>query len=921
MITRLKTSEAAPQPAYLLTTKLTRPPLQPNRVRRGRLLKRLDAMAGFRLLVAAPAGWGKTTLVNDWLGDAPNVAWVSLDSADNDPVRFWAYVFAALNGVQPHVGAHALTMLQRMHPPPVAALLTTVLNELSSHSDPVVLVLDDYHTIAHEAIHADMNLLLDRAPPRLQLVLTSRAEPPLALARRRARGQLRELRAADLHFDMAEATSFFVDVMRLDLTPKQIATLLARTEGWVAGLQLAGLALQESHDHADMIAGFAGTQRYILDYLTDEVLRGQPAAMQQFLLRTSLLERLNGSLCDALTGRDDGAFMLDQLARANLFVTPLDQLGQWYRYHHLFADVLRKRLRQTAPASVATIHERAAEWYVAHGDIPEAVPHLLAAQQWERATELIAQIADTLLRRGEAATLRGWLEALPADMLEAHVRLCRDYAWTLVIEGAWEHVEPRLRAVEQFLAARQRARERESSAPAYDQREVLGDLATMRAALALRLGDYGRVVHYCEHALAHLPAGALTSRGVALAYVINAHLQRGDLPAAQHAFDACATLSASTASPVLAQLATIARIRLALARRSLRSAAALCQHELQIAAEDVAANTQVAGEVQLELGSVLYEWDDLDGAAQHLTRGIELMRGTSNAEALVRGYLRLADVRRAQGAHAAAHELLAQAEHLAAVHPAPPLSARIAAHQIHVLLCQGNITAARQLARQWRPDSDAPLPITMREIMELAHARALAVQGQSQAALALLRPLRHAAESAQRCGAVMTLLIHEALVLAQSGATTRAVQTLAEALALAAPEGSMRTFLDHGEPIIALLHQVRAAQQQGQIDMIASDGANYVERVLAHAHAAAGAACSPARHLHEEGDPLPEPLRPREIEILQLVAEGRSTQEIAESVIVSVGTVRWHLKNIYSKLDVHSRTQAVARARALGLLR
>lgn len=907
---------------YLLTTKLARPPLPLRTVQRQQLLARLEAMPRRRLtLLAAPAGWGKTTLANEWLAGEPNVAWVALDSADNDPARFWAYVFAALDRALPQVSEHALMALQHTQPPPVAALLASVLNNLARLSEPVTLVLDDYHLITNDAIHADADLLIERAPPQLHLVLTSRAEPPLALARLRARGQLCELHAADLQFDLAETTAFFADVMHIDLAPEQVQTVLARTEGWIAGLQLAGLALQECADHTDFVRAFAGTHRYILDYLTDEVLRRQPAAVQHFLLHTALLERLHGPLCDTLTGRHDGALMLEQLERAHVFVVPLDQEGCWYRYHHLFADVLRKRLQQCAPASVPLLHERAAAWYAANDLVADAVPHALAARAWNRAIELIEQVANTLLRRGEVATLRGWLEALPADVLHAHVRLGLTYAWTLVIEGQSELVEPRLCIIEQLLAVQHAPGEPLPCASC----ETLGDVTAMRAALAGRAGDHARAAELAQQALDQLPSGALTSRGAALLYLARARLHLGDVPAAQRVWAAFMELRQETISPVLTRPIAALRIQLAVAQGQLRAAAAMYRHELHAAAERDHTDLMFVAETHLGLGRVLYEWNDLDGAAQQLFQGLALLPEAASSEVRTRGLLWLALVAQARGDLHVARDLEAEAEQCVAAHPSLHGQALLDTYHVQVLLRQGNISAAGRRAQRWVQGTDADvaghtLPVAVQELMASARARSLAAKGHAQAALAILQPLRVQATTTLRHGSVITLLIHEALVLAQSGNVARATSTLAEALALAVPEGYIRAFVDQGQPMAALLQHLHTAQQQQVIHD--SDGVDYVERLLTMftPSATPQMAGASSRRIAAAVEPLLEPLRPRELEILRLVAEGQSTEAIAEQLIISIGTVRWHLKNIFGKLDVHSRTQAVARARALRLV-
>jgi LuxR family maltose regulon positive regulatory protein len=408
-------------PTPILTTKLFIPPLRPNAVVRSRLIEQLRAgLHGKLSLIAAPAGFGKTTLVSTWLAACGRpVAWVSLDAGDSDPTRFLTYVVAALRTIVPTIGEELFAVLQSPQPPPIDALLPTLLNEIASLPQPVILVLDDYHTIDARPIDQALAFLLDHLPPQLHLAITTREDPQIPLARLRARGQLTEVRASDLRFTTAEAAVFLKQVMDLGLSAEDVAALESRTEGWIAGLQLAALSMRGRDDLGQFVRAFAGDNRYIVDYLIEEVLQGQPETVRSFLLQTSILDHLSGPLCDAVTGQTRGQAQLEALHRSNFFVIPLDDRRQWYRYHHLFAEVLATHLRTEQPDLVTVLHQRASGWYAQHGELTDAIRHALAAQDFARAADLIELAIPAMSRSRQEATLLGWLKTLPNELIRA----------------------------------------------------------------------------------------------------------------------------------------------------------------------------------------------------------------------------------------------------------------------------------------------------------------------------------------------------------------------------------------------------------------------------------------------------------------------------------------------------------------------
>lgn len=896
-----------------VVTKLSIPPLRPahSLVSRPHLLARLDQALTHRLaFVSAPAGFGKTTLLSEWAhqphqqdGQPVAVAWLSLDQGDNDTARFLSYLAAALQNATGGIGKEVLVALgppqQPFLPEPVLSGLINELNLLPYH---VALVVDDYHLIDVEPVHQAMAFLLEHLPPRVHLVIASRTWPPLPLARLRARQQLLELDTADLRFSPDEAAAFLNQVMDLRLSSDDVAALEQRTEGWIAGLQLAALSMLGREDVTDFIAAFTGSHRYILDYLVEEVLQRQTPAIQTFLLKTSILNRLTGSLCEAVTGQPDGQGTLTHLEQANLFIVPLDDDRRWYRYHHLFAGLLRHRLRHFplpggARANVPELHRQASEWYERHGLIAEAMGHALSGADVARAVRLVEPVARTMLSRSEMAILLSWLDVLPEELDRSQTHLSLFHAWALVLTGHLDVVEP----------------------PDAAQATLPGELAAIRATAAFFRRDFGRAAELTEQALAGLAEDNLFLRAALALNLGVACSWTGDVTRASRAFAQAATISRLAGNLHVTLTALWNQGQLELEQGRLLKTAELYRQALELVEHQRRQGLPLlpaAGGPFVGLGCLLYERNDLAGAEHHLQTGLALAEPGAETAILTVGRIMLSRLRLAQNDVTGAFETIRQAQELARQNNDSYWSAQAAAHQARLWLSQARDRAekhALQQALRWAAASglvETDSPAYLREVEYLTLARLLLQQGRQQADLPaleaasrLLERLRQATTEAGRAGRTLEVLALQALAYHSQNRPEQALTALDQALSLARPEGYQRLFLDEGPAMETLLR--RAASRS-----IAPD---YVNKLLA-----VFATTEPGQQPAAQA--LVEPLGERELEILHLVAHGRSNHDIAGELALTVGTVKWHLNNIYGKLNVHSRTQAVAQARRLRLL-
>ncbi len=891
-----------PDAALLLSTKLYIPRARPHEsmVSRQRLFARLSEGVERPLtVVSAPAGFGKTTLLSGWISEAKRrVAWLSLEVSDNDPARFLAYIIAAMQTVQDGLGESALSLLRAQQPSlSLDAVLTTLLNEIAASTQEYVLVLDDYHVIESYPIHYALAFLVEHLPATMRLVVASRADPPLPLARLRGQGQLAELRADELRFTREEATAFLNGVMRLNLSVEDIATLEQHTEGWIAGLQLAALSMRGLRDAHGFITAFGGSNRYIVDYLAEEVVDRQPQVVQSFLLQTSLLDRLCAPLCDALTGRSDGQDTLEKLELSNLFVSALDQERRWYRYHRLFADVLRNRLHQAYPDSIAPLHRRASQWYAHNGFIPAAIVPGLAVQEFEQAAEWVEQIAEaTFWMRGEIYTLLGWLRALPDAVVHARTRLSLVHAWLLMWTGHLEKAAT-------FLCG-------DSDLPdtlaAEERRAILGEATAIRAELAHLRGDLPGALELARQATRYLSdvPDSWRTRGISLGILGGVYRVSGDVRAAAEAYAEASRLMQQEDHIVPALVALGYLIQLRAAQGQLRQAAEVFQEAVRLATERRVQTIPTFGLPHISMGEILREWNDLDAALQHAQEGIRLCRQWEGlADDVVDGYLTLARVKQAQGDDAAALDAIREAEQMARAQNLPQKLVQAAATQARLWIMQGDLEAAAR----WAGELHADVEFTdSHQAQRFAQARVLIAQDNAEAASRLLGRLLPPAEAAGLVGRVIEILSLQALAFHAEANVAQALITLTRALSLAEPEGYVRLFVDEGTPMLALL---REAEARG-----AAPG--YIIRLITALGAEASASAPPRIHTPTLLDPLSE----RELQILRLLAVGLSTREIADELVIAVGTVRTHVKSIYGKLDAHNRVQAVERARALNLL-
>ena len=907
----------------------------PGLVPRPRLGERLEEGMGRKLtLISAPAGFGKTTLLSEWRAmhsdEGYPVAWVSLDEGDDDPARFLSYLVAALQTIRAGVGETALALLHSPQPPPIEAVLTALINDVAAIPHDFALVLDDYHVIASEAVHRSISFLLDHLPPQAHLVIAGRANPPLPVARLRARRELTEIGAEDLRFTPEEAAAFLNDAAGLYLSAGELRALEDRTEGWIAGLQLAALSMRGREDVSGFIAALRGTNRYVLDYLAEEVLQCQPDDVQRFLLQTSILGRLSGPLCNAVVADTGSQAMLGRLERANLFLVPLDDERRWYRYHHLFAEVLRSRLHQAHPGWVSELHRRAGAWYAEHHMTVEAVDHMLAAGDHARAADLIEQAGVRAFKRSEMATLSRWLDALPEAHVRLRPRLCLFYASVLIGEAHFDAAEAWLRDAERRLdtganapaaVTGQRARSEtvpDTSRPV-ETEAMLGEVAAFRAYIASFKGDPASTVELAREALARLPADDLYTRGLSAVELGYGYLESGRPEEASDAF-ALAMTSSQAAGHMYAFLAAaggLAKTRIVQGR--LREAALLCRQAKQSATVGAGRSLPATIYAHVGLGEVLYEWNDLKGAASALEEGIELGEQGGLLVMLVNSYIVLSRVHQAQGASGRALDAIHSAQQLTQQHNVTSLLTKAAAQRVRLGLAQGDVASGVRWAQERGLGSHHESDFR-REFEHVTFARVLIAQEKPAEALRLLKRLLAAAEIAGRTGSSIELLALQALALQAVGDTADAVNSLARALSLAEPEGYVRTFADEGAPMAALLPRVLDGQRgRRSVTALPSVSREYVGRLLAAIRA--GISPPTTESPLEAASSLVEPLSERELEVLRLIASGASNREVARKLFVSLATVKTHLNNIYRKLGVRSRTQAVARARESGLLR
>lgn len=876
-------------------------------------------------LISAPAGFGKTTLLSAWVQAQPPgnplVAWVSLDEADNDPVRFWSYVLTALDRVQPGKYSGLVAYLQAEARPSPHQVMTACLNRLLEHPEPLILVLDDYHLLTDEAVHASLAAFIEHLPSQVHVMLSTRADPPLPLARLRGRGQLLEVRADQLRATPEEASAFLREVLSVNLAGKELAVVEARTEGWLVGLQLVGLSLQGRGGKTapiDLFAEASGQQSYILDYLTEEVLRLQPPAIQHFLLHTSVLDRLTAPLCDAVLAQSGSQRVLEELQRANLFVVPLDSQRRWYRYHALFAEALRSRLEQGEGEAAGELFLRASQWCAEQGDLAGAVQYALNAPDWERAAALIEPVAHSLIwRQGEQATVRRWLERLPPDVVRARPLLCFAWASALLVVVPPTTLEPWLEAAKAGLthspSRSSRIDEDEVDGPSTltDQDDLLEEVLAFQAFITSFSGDGRANLRECQDIAARLSEEHLLARGWLAGAEAQIYRSLGEaVPATQRNLDASQLMQAAGQASIAISFLSSAT-SLLIMRGRLHEAFQCSERAIGLSKLEGYALGVEVGHVSLYQMDILREWNQLDEAREFAQKVVQ----RDEPLLLSMGLPALARVHLSMGELDVAAQILERAEHVSERMRNPYWHAlhSITTH-VRFWIASGELKRAARWAESVQHEKRHPAPL-VRELEDMALVRVLSAQHKTDEALMRLVPLLESATKQERWGHVIELLLLQTLTYLEHREEQMALTALTQAVHLAEPEGYMRSFLDEGAAMAVLLSALREQQRKQK-------PTPYLDSLLATFSLASSKedrADHPAPHASPP-QTLLDPLSARELEVLRLLARGASNQVIAEELVVALDTVKRHVSNILSKLGASNRTQAVMRARDLDML-
>ncbi len=910
----------------ILATKLYIPPPPSQSVFRSRLIDQLNNGLSRKFsLISAPAGFGKSTLVSEWLHQKHHdsmipewMAWLSLDEGDNNPIRFLTYLVSALQVKKSAVGQGALSMLQSSQPPPTETILIALLNELTTRAEQCVLVLDDYHLIHSQEVDSALTFLLDHLPSQMNIVMTTREDPQLPLARLRARGDMVELRANDLRFTLDEASEFLNQSMALSLSTKEINALEKRTEGWIVGLRLAALSMQGHQDVTGFIQSFAGSHRFVLDYLVAEVLQRQSETVRDFLMKTAVLDRLNRSLCDAVTEQDNSRNILETLERENLFVIPLDDQRQWYRYHHLFADVLRTFALDERPEQMLDLHKRASIWYQQNGYLPEAAQHALASQDMAYAADLLELARPEMDSQFQSALWLAWVQQIPENIISNRPVLSASYGWALLDCGQMETSEARFQVAERWLDTKQSLPTPNEAMIVIDEEQfdsLPSSIATARAYRALAIGDIPGAISYAQQALALLNEGDIQWHGAASSLLGLAQYATGDLQAAVHSLTEFMEtmlrggriLDAISISFILAEIHTTLG--------QLHAAQQLLQRALHIAAEQGDPPTVGTSDLHRGLSELLLERYDLNGAEEQLRIGQNLgekasLTGWPHRLCISQAYL--AAIR---GEVADALALLDEAERIYIRTPLPDVRP-IPAMKVRLWVQQGRLSDAQAWASQREFSTEEALNFLneydqlTRIRIQIAHYQSSQDENAIHEVLAMLKRLAELAEGGGRRGTLLEILVLQALTYEAKQDRLRAVATVTKALKLAESEGYTAVFLNEGLPIVALLNV---------IEQEAGEAAAYARKLLAAYHQD-DAGMPPRQDPSSVSYTLLEPLSERELDVLKMLATDLSGPEIARELMVSLNTVRTHTKNIYSKLGVHNRRTAVRRAQELNLL-
>ena len=883
----------------VVTTKLRVPPLRTKVVIRQRLLERLQEGLNHALtLVSAPAGFGKTTLLSEWLGEVNlKVAWLSLDDSDHDTIHFITYLVSALQVIDKSIGESVLGALKSHQPPAVDTLLVALLNDIDSVSQDFILVLDDYHEVDSKPVDEALRFLVEYMPPQMHLIIASREDPPLPLARLRAKGQLTELRAADLRFTMQEAADFLNQVMGLDLSGQDITALETRTEGWVAGLQLAALSMQGHDDIRGFIQSFTGAHHFVLDYLLEEVLSKQPQEVQHFLLRTSILERLNGPLCEAVTGMPSQK-MLEELERSNLFIVPLDGERNWYRYHHLFGDLLRQRSEQhIASNEVAELHLNASAWFEQNGDLADAFRHAMAAKDQNRAADIAERAWLGMDETFQSGQWLGWVKQLSGSVRRLRPVLCVQIAWAYMDASKADESESFLQEAEQCL------REAAHTMVVVEEEQfktLPARIAIARAYNSQTKGESLATVKLAQEAVRLSPKTNQFMRAQATAILAGAYWANGELTAAYDAMNHWAEQARLAGNTMFAIMTASGLADILQEQGRLRNAMQIYEDALKFAADVGAEVAPFTAHHHLGMALLLNEMGANDAAEKHLQLSLELGQAATIIDWQYRRNFALARFKETAGDLNAALYFFDEAKRTYVKTPIP-LTHPVDAFKVRVYLKQGLLAQTHEWAQKFSMDDELSF---LHEFEHITFARVLLAKKDSKNVSQFLARLLQAAEDGARIGSMLEILILQALALHAQGQLTQALLPLRRAVALAEAEGYVRIF-EEGKPMQELLAKL-SLTPEGKANK------SYIQTLLS---------------LFEVQTPKPapsqlliDPLSERELEVLSLVALGLSNTEISEKLFLSLSTVKGHNLRIFNKLQAKSRTDAVARARELGLI-
>lgn len=895
----------------MLATKLYIPSTRENVVERPdlteKLLSGVDRPGSFALL-SGPAGFGKTTLLSDFVTRFQQpVAWVSLDEGDNDTDRFWTYLITACQTILDGVGQGALELLSTSQPFPDETIPTILINDFVTQSGSVVLVLDDYHEIQNQTIHASLQFLLDHLPDNLYIVISTRIDPPWPLARYRVRNQLIEIRAQDLRFNMEEATKFLKQTTGLDLSREDVFALEERTEGWIAGLQLAALSMQGRDDISTFVKAFTGSHVYVAEYLVEEVLQRQPEQVQTFLLQTSLLKRMNAGLCKAVTEFQDAQTLLQNLHRENGFVIPLDDMGEWFRYHHLFADLLNARLRQSQSAKeIDALQLRAAEWYEQNGFTHDAVSHMLAAGDFTSAAELVERAAHPLIFSGQLNLLRNWLKAFPKNSFRDHPHLIFYQFWIDVLQNKADLSAEAVREKEKMLKAL-------PSSPENDR--LRGELMAVICRAIVFAGKTSEGIRLAKQALDYLPADALASRARVSSAMATAHDLEGRLLEAEPLYQDGIILAVNAGDYRLSSHTLFVKGLAQIHYGQLREAFGTFQRIIDLGKVGKTKANKVffpAGQGYIGLGLIHLEWNELETAENYLAQGMQLCR-RGGLDGTFIGKLQMSRLRQAEGNLEAAKEEIQFSEHAARMD-----DFNIAIRQIQIELARGDVDTvwrwAAPLVEMLSNDSAPKPPLIFFEIIQSILARVYIARDETEKAVQLLEKLQATAEPDKRLGRLIEVYLLRTLAYEKQNkgrSTPEAVESIKLALELGEAQGYTLLFLEEGPVLIPLMNAVANNRSTpDRIKKYARVLLDTFDRIRKFTKTTS----------INEADRLIEQLTPRELEVLELLAVGDSNQTIADKLVITVRTVKKHTGNIYGKLNASSRIQAVTQANKVGLL-